>query len=364
MNKILTNTKIVDDALNYGYKYVENNQFKKGIKYLEFASQTVKKDQYLLYALIVAYYNIGNITKVKQFLAEIKNLEIDNMVIKEAVEQINEELKIKKILENENIIPKSTFDSIDNIKKIKEKLQLTPEELKEIARNSRDIIYKFLNKPNFEDDSYKIFEKQYTHFLNSLIMYEKFKNYYLTEKEYNNLNLYSFYNASLKTVGHSAFMIKLSKDKILKNILNNSKISQYLKNEIIYDLNIFYKKKYLSIEDLEDKLENEDLLNLDIKGYQKKLVTIEKSLVKTPLYKEPKLFNYAISIIVKFLRIRPNIFAYLEVQEIEKKILEYFYFSNITLSTTLEVYIKENYELDEEEYKNTAKLINKITLIL
>ncbi len=364
MDKIVTSKKIVDDSLRSGFKYIESNQFDKGIKYLTYAYENgAIKDQFLVYALIIANYNMGNFMEVKEYLKEIKTLNIDNGVIKDTINQIETEILNLEANDILNIKDKAkeVIEDIKNLKFLQEKMPLKVEELQEIVKNTDNKIYSFILNPAIDEEYYEIFKKEENDFVSALMYFEKFKVEYFKEDK-SELKLYKFYNQSLKRKGHSLFILSGIKSGIFYTLLRDKEMDS-LKKEIIYDLLSFNLSGYV----LDDMI-NEILLprqkKINILKIREEITSIEKKLKETPLYKEVNLYNYTMNLVIKFYRTHIDSYEKINKDEIITRILAYYYYSNIILNEELKEFVKNNYTLDKRKYKRTMNEINKLNLII
>ncbi len=368
MTKILINSKIVEDALNYGYKYVEKNDFKNGIKYLEYAISYHPKDQYSLYALTISYYNIGNLKKVEQLLKEMNEVHIDNQIIKESLEQIKNEIKLRDNNIQKDfteIVSESLLKSIESLNFVQKSLNLSKEEYENIINNTGDKMFEFLYKPNFIDERFEDFKTYEKAVIKSIINYQNFKEYYynINKENFNILKFYKFYYNSLKTNKHVIFILLLIKDNISKKLLSDKFSSNFLKNEIVYDILNYYDKGYLTKEQIEEVLLKSQL-KINLSEVNQKVYDIEKKLQNTPLYKEVKIYSYVISLIKKYVKTNILNVDNLNIDEITNKILIYVYYSNMSLSDDLKEYIFVNCKANTKKYKEVINEINKINLII
>lgn len=368
MEKVITSQKIVDDALKNGFKFIEGNQFESGIKYLEFAlEQGVHKDQFLLYALLIANYNLGNFDKVNNYLEELKQIKIDNTVIKETITQITTELETINNLNEEEVknlqnTAKNVIEDIKNLKFLQEKLPLTVEELENIVKKTNDEFFSFILKPSIEGALYEKFKEMELDFVKAIMIYEKFKDEYLKE-EPNELILYKHYNNSLKKKSHIVFILLGIKDTIFYSLLREKTNFRHLKNEIIFDI-LAYKEMGFILEEMIVENVSPKYRKIKIKDVQTQIKAVEDELKKTPLYNDVNLFNYAGRLVVKYYKTHIYKFEKVEIQNIVERILEYFYYSDIIIDEELKSFIEEKYELSEKTYKKTVKEVNKLNLIL
>ncbi len=364
MEKIVVSKKIVDDSLRSGFKYIESNQFDKGIKYLTYAAENgAIRDQFLIYALIISNYNMGNFDIVQEYIKEINNINVDNNVIKETIKQI--EIEITNLAENDILDikdkAKKVIEDIKNLKFIQEKMPLNVEELEEIVKNTNDKTYSFILKPVIEGDLYENFKLTENDFVNVLMYFEKFKTEYFKEEK-SELKLYKFYNQSLKRKGHSLFILAGIKSGVFYTLLRD-KSMEHLKNEIIYDMLAFNLTGYVLDSMLEEVLLAKHK-KINILKVKDEILSIENSLKNTMLYKDVNLFNYTMSLVVKFYKTNITIVDKLDKDEIITRILSYYYYSNIVLNEELKNFIKSNYKLDKRKYKKTMNEINKLNLII
>ncbi len=367
MEKVITSKKIVEDALRSGFKYIESNQFEKGIKYLTYASENgVDKDQFLVYALLIANYNTGNIEKVKEYIKEIKSIKIDNNVIKDTIKQIETEISSLEQLDEDEIDDikdkaKTVIEDIKNLKFIQEKTPLKVEELKEIVKNTNDDTYNFILYPSVEGELYEEFKKKENDFVNILMYFEKFKEEYFKEDR-SELKLYKFYNQSLKRKGHSLFILSGIKTGVFYSLFRDKQM-YHLKNEIIYDILAFNTTGYV-LDSMVDEVLSAKYKKINILKVKEEILQIEDMLKSSVLYKDVNLFNYTMNIVVKFYKTHIDIFEKLDKENIICRILGYLYYSNIVLDEELNQYIKDNFKLDKRKYKRTMNEINKLNLII
>ncbi len=364
MEKIIVSKKIVDDSLRSGFKYIESNQFDKGIKYLTYAAENgAIRDQFLIYALIISNYNMGNFDLVQEYIKEIKNINIDNNVILETIKQIESEILN---LEENDILDikdkaKKVIEDIKNLKFIQEKMPLNVKELEELVENTDDKTYSFILKPVIEGELYENFKSTENDFVNVLMYFENFKNEYYKDNK-SELNLYKYYNHSLKRKGHSLFILSGIKSGVFYTILRDKSMS-HLKNEIIYDMLAFNLTGYV-LDDMLEEVLLAKYKKIDILKVKDEILSIENSLKNTILYKDVNLFNYTMNLVIKFYKTNISIIDKLDKDEIITRILSYYYYSNIALNEDLKDFIKSNYKLDKRKYKKTMNEINKLNLII
>ncbi len=364
MEKIVISKKIVEDSLRNGFKYIELNQFDQGIKYLTYAAENgAIRDQFLIYALIIANYNMGNFNEVKQYLKEIEEINVDNTVIKDTVNQIQIEISN---LENNNMLDikdkaKEVIEDIKNLKFLQEKIPLEANELKDIVKNTNDKAYSFILNPAIDSGNYEEFKKNEYTLVDALMFFEKFKLEYFKENK-SELKMYKFYNQSLKRNGHSLFVLAGIKSGVFYTLLREKEM-EFLRKEILYDILSLNLKGYV-LDSMVNDLLTPNQKKINVLKAREDIDSIKKTLKDTPLYKEVNLYNYTINLVIKFYRTHIDSLEKLEKDEIITRILAYYYYSNIILDEELEEFVKNNYKLDKRKYKRTMAEINKLNLTI
>ena len=91
---------------------------------------------------------------------------------------------------------------------------------------------------------------------------------------------------------------------------------------------MYHLNKYITNKELQRHLPVE-YSKVNIQNIRRKITNIEANLKETPLYKNIKLFNYAMTLVVKYIKTHLLDIGEIEIQKIIEKILEYLYFSNI-----------------------------------
>lgn len=285
MGQIIVNKKMLNDALYSGYKFLENNKISNGIKYLEFVYEnSIEEDSYLNYALITAYYNVGSLEKANSIL-ELTNIEmIDNITIRETLNQIYREINRTDIKEEvdekekntdkkeyllyNKLVEKSNLkdETLASIKKFNETINFIKKDL--VIEQKNFVLYNNIKKPiiskyvgenaiysmlidiNNDKVEEEIAEFEKTGYFNEYLgelanSTQKFKDFFINYIENKNSeNLLNIIKEITKGKSDSLFLYQGLKSGIFSEIFVDDEVSYEFKEELFHFLTINYVNSY------------------------------------------------------------------------------------------------------------------------
>lgn len=316
MAKIITSPKILADATNSGFKYLEKNEYRKAQKMLKYvAEQTNPVDQYVLYALGIIHYNLGEIEELADIFMELKKLKNVNGQIYDAVTQMNQEVNKRKTTGIEDV-----EGMIIHIKDI---FEISDEEYLKIYEQTKNMVYKEIATTEVNQENYKQLAQEIKPYYEACMLFDDFVDLYYGNKDDKQISekLHFIYNNTVRSTGQSIFILLGLRTKIFQELLKDPEISMNLKNELLCDIESYHQRKYPVPNKIEYLNEPKELKIYLLKNLATEEITypideqvkeIYMQIESSPLKAQRGLVRYVTALAVKYLKIH-----YLEIAEID-----------------------------------------------
>lgn len=252
MGSVLSSEKIKVEALNNGFKFLEQGKYNRAIKFLKYVddAKVEADEQYLKYGLALAYYNTGDYKNLFNMIEELKKIPNLNEQIGKTISDLERELTQKDFNIDKKIKVKTIMISSKVLITLKNSLKMSESAINEMGERTNNKFYKFLANPEITSKDSNYYKKVENEYMNSLILFEKVNKLFISKKLVEK-DLIEFYKKSVKGEGHSLFIIALLNHGLISEILKSQNISYEFKNILLSDLYYYNQNRYITISQFE-----------------------------------------------------------------------------------------------------------------